>query len=183
LDYSFYVNSQQQNLRISNLTQQVSQWNQSYYSFIQAWEWSQLAFHNLSGVYLLIQLPTSPISPPISADQALFLALQYGGWNLTSLQNATISIMFGSTSTEPNQTSFVVNETYGNISDYAPVQNGSVTNRYVWVIQIDYSRVVTFENVSDTMYRESSYLVDSAIGEVIPSLQPVELTLVLPGTP
>jgi type II secretory pathway pseudopilin PulG len=159
--FSLY-NNQQQNLAIGNLTQQLNHETQGLILWGQAWEWSQLAYHNLSGVYIFFEPATNSISPPISGDQALTLVLQYGGWNVSSLQNATIDVIFGSTSFQPNQTFWDINESYGPISNYSPVQNGNITFRYVWAVQVGYYE----SSIFGTYYTHISYLVDSATGEV-----------------
>jgi hypothetical protein len=146
-----------------NLTNnELSLWRQDYITLYTFSNLTYQSYSNISELGINFEIPpyanANPVSPPISGDQALSLALQYGGWNFSSLQKGSILVEFGYTSFQPNQTEWIVNESYGPVSNFAPIQNGSITYRYVWAIQIFWPT------------HESDYLVDSYSGEIFPAL-------------
>lgn len=158
------MSDENQQLR-QQLNQSMSELNGSQQQFAAYYymdAWLSSFYQNYTNMYVTIE--PSLFTPPISADQAIELVLHYGGWNSSSLQNTAVLVRFGTTSFEPYQTYHDVNVTVGPINSYAPFQEGNITYRYVWAVQISQLQI------SPPTYSEQFpyhyYLVDSSTGEV-----------------
>lgn len=113
-----------------------------------------------------ISLFMSPISnsPPIPMSKAISIALNFGGWNESSLKgmevNTTLYYMkIYITSKESGfEIIYPVTEP---LSDYSQVRIGDMTYRYIWVV------IVQLAGPGKSIPPPGYYLVDAATGEVI----------------
>lgn len=168
LEYTYTsLSSENQQLKqqLNQSSNEMDYWKQltALYSYDNLWQTQ--AYQSLGGVQIFF-VPSIynpyPAYPPVSGSQAVAIALQSGGWNLSSLGNAMVDVEFGSAAFQPNQTFWTINESYGPISSYAPVQNGSITYSYVWAVDVGYNKSSPF----GTYHTDSYYIVDADTSEV-----------------
>lgn len=130
--------------------------------------------------YLSTIAPTT-ISPPISKPEAIHIALEYGGWNETTLKDMLATATLYYVKFDPRYVEYRGAERilHGGVeklyrvtepvSDYSPVRvemwYGNVTYRYVWVVGI----MPLYEIVHHVLSVPPSglYYVDAATGEVV----------------
>ena len=109
---------------------------------------------------------STTISPPISKSEAVHIALEYGGWNETTLKDMVVtarleySKFYNSTKERSYEHLYDVTDP---VSDYSPVRIGDVTYRYVWVVVVH--QVGPIRSIPPP----GLYYVDAAAGEVIPT--------------
>jgi len=120
-------------------------------------------------------------SPPVSIYRALKIALEYGGWNETSLENMTVGISLdyrqfwsnstvttpeGFTTMFPGWGSHLVCSITQPVDDYSAVTVGNSTSnmtyRYIWSI------VVTHKSGVVGIPPPGLYWIDAATAEIIP---------------
>jgi len=94
-----------------------------------------LAYEELAETYLP--------KPPISKDQAIDIALEYGEWNQTSLADmeVTASLDYYTYLKRGSESGFsFLHNVVAHVSDYGPKEMGSdglrMTFRYVWVVVV-----------------------------------------------
>jgi len=123
------------------------------------------SYDELYQTYLSTITPTK-ISPPISKLEAIYIALEYGGWNETTLKGmevtATLYYMKFYNSTEKREYGYeVLYQVTEPVSDYSPVRIGDVTYRYIWMVVVEQvGRAISIPP-------PGLYNVDAATGEVI----------------
>lgn len=119
-----------------------------------------LAYEELEETYLP--------KPPVSKDQAIDIALEYGEWNETSLADMEVTAnlkyyMYLKRGSESG-VSFL-HEVVAHVSDYGPKEMGSdgwrTTFRYVWVV------VVSQKGMVKSIPPPGLYHVDASTGDVV----------------
>ena len=107
-------------------------------------------------------------NPPISKDQAIDIALEYGEWNETSLADMEVTAnldyyMYLKRGSESG-VSFL-HEVVAHVSDYGPKEMGTdgwrTTFRYVWVV------VVSQKGMVKSIPPPGLYHVDASTGDVV----------------
>jgi hypothetical protein len=186
---SFY-NNQQQSQAFNNLNQSYNQafdnLNQSYNSLSASYSGLSQQFNNITTLFfnnygypyppsfLLLghpSIPTAisapfPTSPPISKSEALQIALDYGGWNDTTLANKTVSEQLCLIYCQGSSTSGgygLLGDVDGDVANYSAVQVGNITYRYVWEI------IVQNNSTAVLIPPPGFYYVDATTGEIVPT--------------
>jgi len=115
----------------------------------------------------------SPSNPPISKSEAIDIALEYGGWNETTLKDMRVSaglnyVMFHNSSYWGYGFT-PLHDVTGYVSDYSPYETCSgrdhyaydcITHRYVWTVVVQEAGYVL------SIPPPGQYFVDAATGEV-----------------
>jgi len=154
-NYALYTNVQQLNLAFNNL-------NQSYYNLNQSY--SQLN-DDLNHYNNMIN-QNSPFSTPVSKSQAIRIALDYGGWNATTLSGMGVSATLQYRAFEQTPISYghwVINDVTEPVANYSAVQNGAITYRYIWQVVVEPNQGL------QSIPPPGLYFVDAASGEIVPT--------------
>ena len=115
----------------------------------------------------------SPSKPPVSKSEAIGIALEYGGWNETTLEGMKVSaglnyVMFHDSSYW-GFGFMPLHDVTGYVSDYSPKEHISsrnhyaydcITHRYVWIVVVREAGDVL------SIPPPGQYYVDAATGEV-----------------
>ena len=113
----------------------------------------------------LISSRAYDFSPPITKINALTIGLESDRWNVSSLENMTVSIRLELVEFTNTSNTFgfqVIREVKESSQSYSAVQlNNTVTDRYIWAIG-----VVPTEKIG--LHPCAYYLVDAQTGELIP---------------
>ncbi|MEM1581850.1 MAG: hypothetical protein QXK89_04995 [Candidatus Bathyarchaeia archaeon] len=105
------------------------------------------------------------LSPPISKSQAISIALEYGGWNDTTLKDmeVTAALYYVKFYNTTRELCFeVLHKVVGPVLSYSPVCVGNATYRYTWIIIIQ--RQGPVKSIPPAGY----YMIDAVTGEIIP---------------
>jgi hypothetical protein len=134
------------------------------------------SYDELDQTYLSTVTPTK-ISPPISKLEAIYIALEYGGWNETMLKGMEITATLYYMKFDPGYIEYrgaerichggveALYQVTEPVSDYSPVRvemwYGNVTYRYMWEVVVE--QVGPFKSIPPP----GLYCVDAATGEVV----------------
>ena len=127
-----------------------------------------LAYDGLRQSYVELEETYSP-KPPISKDQAIDIALEYGQWNETSLEGMEVTAsleycMFRRSATELQIRRLF--EVIADVSDYGPdetcTDGDCTTFRYCWILLIQQK-----EKENGSIPPPGYYWVDASTGEIV----------------
>ena len=149
--YLTYAENQALNTNLNGLYRSYNQFVQSYIQLQQ--ELGNQTIHTQDQSTLLnywnqllntlrqYSSPNSP-QPPISITLALRIAIDYGGWNATSLVDKSVYVSLDLMSFEPygpgpGPWNFqYLSEVHAPVANYSSYQVGNVTYHYVWFVSI-----------------------------------------------
>ena len=112
--------------------------------------------------------------PPISKSEAIDIALEYDGWNETTLKDMEVTaglnyVMVQNTSYSHGYGIMILHEVHGYVSDYSPKETcfsrnhyayDCITHRYAWIV------VVSEKGFGHSIPPPGYYYVDAATSEV-----------------
>jgi len=141
------------------------------------------SYDELQQTYFSTITPTT-ISPPISKPEAIYIALEYGRWNETTLEGMETTANLYYMKFDPGYIEYrgaerichggveVVCQVTEPVSDYSPVRvemwYGNVTYRYIWTVVVRSLYEIVHHIIS--IPPPGLYYVDAATGEIIPNL-------------
>ncbi len=160
-------------MQVRQLEDSLSQMNQSYVALNQSftelnYNYSRLNLDHLrlQAYYdwvdqMYLELITSEYSPPVDGITATKKALEYGGWNRTSLQDMAVltRLFYAEFSSYPDYSAERLYDVTWTVTDFSPVFTEYTTFRYVWTVAI-------IREYTSSIPPPGYYYVDAATGEV-----------------
>ena len=106
----------------------------------------------------------SPSEPPVSKSEAIGIALEYGGWNETSLKGMVVSAALAYYCIDGGIT--LLHQVAGHIADFGPRTVGNATFRYLWVVAVSKKEAPSGGAGSHSIPPPGLYFVDPMTGDV-----------------
>jgi len=163
INFAQYFTIQQMNQNFDNLNQTYNNLNQSYTDLNQRYLALNQTYNQLIddiNHFNNIINQDSAFQTPISKSQAIRIALAYGGWNATSLREQTVgaNLRYFAFDADGSVERYL-GEVFEPAENYFPVQEGTLTYRYVWLVFISTSGPFPFVH--------TAYYIDASSGEIL----------------